>query len=548
MKIAFAGKGGSGKTTLSSLFTRYLAASGAPVVTIDADINQHLGEALGVAAEPPALGAHLTEIKEWLRGANPRIASASAMVKTTPPGHGSRLLTLAGDDPVHELSVETPCGARLLATGPFTDDDLGVSCYHSKTGAVELYLNHLVDGPGEYVVADLTAGADSFASGLFTRFDLTVLVCEPTRKGVSVYRQWQSYAAGYDVAVVVAGNKLLDDSDLEFLRGETGGGPVVWFGHEQAVRAMEQGRKFELADLGQETLSGLGLLRAALDARWAARDWAAYTRQAGEFHLRNASAWANAATGQDLTAQIDPDFVLGPQALAVTALPERAGRRPGGRRGRGPGRPGRLRMMLRRLRGLGRDRAHIGRGHGPDQQHRTRGMVDDEAGGLAEAFRSEPRHLPVPGDDEEIGAGRGRHHDPFGMTLFLDFLARPGEAVRGGVQQPGRRLLGRLRHPLARVAVVLGTAEQAQVGAVRGLRQLVGNDTQERDVRIRGGGGPGGVDGGLPGAFGYPHEHLCHVRLTSECVQHRPQRQRGGGEAGRHGKQAQQGEFPQRRP
>jgi CO dehydrogenase maturation factor len=70
VKIAFAGKGGSGKTTLSSLFTRYLAAQGLPVVALDADINQHLAEALG-AAQPPAMGAHLTEIKEYLRGTNP---------------------------------------------------------------------------------------------------------------------------------------------------------------------------------------------------------------------------------------------------------------------------------------------------------------------------------------------------------------------------------------------------------------------------------------------------------------------------------------------
>ena len=42
MKIAFAGKGGSGKTTLSALFTRHLAAQGLPVVAVDADINQHL--------------------------------------------------------------------------------------------------------------------------------------------------------------------------------------------------------------------------------------------------------------------------------------------------------------------------------------------------------------------------------------------------------------------------------------------------------------------------------------------------------------------------
>jgi len=207
VKIAFAGKGGSGKTTLSSLFVRYLASRGLPVVAIDADINQHLADALG-AGEPAPMGAHLPEIKEYLRGSNPRISSAGAMVKTTPPGRGSRLLRPGGPDPVHGLGVTTPCGALLLATGPFEDDDLGVSCYHAKTGAVELYLNHLVDGPDEYVVVDCTAGADSFASGLFTRFDLTVLVAEPTRKGISVYKQWQSYAGGFDVPVVLVGNKV----------------------------------------------------------------------------------------------------------------------------------------------------------------------------------------------------------------------------------------------------------------------------------------------------------------------------------------------------
>lgn len=63
MKIAFVGKGGSGKTTLSSLFVRHLAATAQPVVAVDADINQHLGPALGLdeseAAALPALGEHL---------------------------------------------------------------------------------------------------------------------------------------------------------------------------------------------------------------------------------------------------------------------------------------------------------------------------------------------------------------------------------------------------------------------------------------------------------------------------------------------------------
>jgi CO dehydrogenase maturation factor len=79
MKIAFVGKGGSGKTTISALFTRYLAAQGVPVLAIDADINQHLSEALGLSREQigglKPLAAEIGRIKEYVRGSNTRISS-----------------------------------------------------------------------------------------------------------------------------------------------------------------------------------------------------------------------------------------------------------------------------------------------------------------------------------------------------------------------------------------------------------------------------------------------------------------------------------------
>lgn len=306
MKVAFVGKGGSGKTTLSSLFVRHLAAAGLPVVAIDADINQHLGVALGLdedeAATIPAMGEHLTEIKEYLRGDNPRIASAASMVKTTPPGSGSRLLGLGGDDPVHALSVEVD-GVRLMATGPFTDDDLGVACYHSKTGAVELYLNHLMDGPGEYVVVDMTAGADTFASGLFTRFDLLFLVAEPTRKGVGVYKQYTEYAADFEVAISVVGNKVQGPEDIAYLRSHVGDDLLTWLEQSTAVRAMEQGRPGALEEYNQ---AALARMLGQVDAR--AKDWERFQRQAVEFHVKNALSWANRASGEDLRDQVDPDF------------------------------------------------------------------------------------------------------------------------------------------------------------------------------------------------------------------------------------------------
>jgi CO dehydrogenase maturation factor len=319
VKIAFVGKGGSGKTTLSALFARHLAATGAPVVAVDADINQHLAAALGLgdaeAAAIPALGAHLPEIKEYLRGHNPRITDAASMVKTTPPGHGSRLVRPNGQDPFHQDWSVDAGGVRLLATGPFTEDDLGVACYHSKTGAVELYLNHLVDAGDEYVIVDMTAGADCFASGLFTRFDVTFLVAEPTLRGVSVYHQYRDYADGYGVRVAVIGNKVTGPGDEEFLREHIGVDLLTWFNTSAYVRAAEQGRSAGLDRLEPENRETLRLLRDVVDA--CPKDWPAYQAQAADFHRRNAQAWANKATGQDLTAQIDPDFVPGPETLAL---------------------------------------------------------------------------------------------------------------------------------------------------------------------------------------------------------------------------------------
>ncbi|KAA2266566.1 ATP-binding protein [Solihabitans fulvus] len=318
MKIAFVGKGGSGKTTLASLLISHLADQRRPVLALDADINQHLAVALGAtedeAAALPALGAHLPLIKDHLRGANPRIASADAMIKTTPPGAGSRLLRVAEDNPVYRACVREVGGARLAVTGPFAERDLGVACYHSKVGAVELLLNHLVDGDGEYVVVDMTAGADSFASGLFTRFDVTFLVCEPTVRSVAVYRQYLDHARDFGVRIAVVGNKVSDERDLEFLRDRVGDDLLTWLGRSDHVRAAERGEVRPIGRLEQANRAALAAMCALAEAT--DKDWPTYQRQAVEFHLRNARAWGNDRAGADLADQVDPDFVISPDALS----------------------------------------------------------------------------------------------------------------------------------------------------------------------------------------------------------------------------------------
>lgn len=318
MKLAFVGKGGSGKTTISALVSRHMASGGFPVLAIDADINQHLGRTLGMsernAGALPPLGLEVSRIKEYLRGSNPLILDNESMIKTTPPSTGSRFLKVVEDNPIYGYFSRTIDGVRVMAVGEFSEEDLGVRCYHSKTGAVELLLNHLLDKEKEYVVVDMTAGADSFASGLFTRFDVTFLVVEPTLKSVSVYKQYEQYAKDYDVVIKVIGNKITDQSDIEFIKEHVGDALVATLSHSAFVKRADRGEVPPLSDLESENRDVLASIVAVVDAQ--KKNWQKFYQQAVEFHIRNAKSWANAAAGKDLTTQVDPHFVLRPELLA----------------------------------------------------------------------------------------------------------------------------------------------------------------------------------------------------------------------------------------
>ena len=147
---------------------------------------------------------------------------------------------------------------------------------------------------------------------MFTRFVVTVLVCEPTVRSVGVYRQFADYARDFGVRLVVVGNKVTGPGDVAYLQDEIGASLIGCFTQSGFVRALEQGRHLPLDELEPDNRALLDLLARTADTR--VKDWDAYQRTAIAFHLRNAAAWASRAAGEDLSGQIDPDFRHGPAA------------------------------------------------------------------------------------------------------------------------------------------------------------------------------------------------------------------------------------------
>ncbi len=228
MKIAFVGKGGSGKSTVTGLFLKFLTEQKKHWLCIDADINMHMSGLLGVAlSREKALSLESNErgVKAYIRGNNTRISSPGHIVKTTPPTRESNFLYIT---PTHELirSYATSVGeyGHLMHVGTYEEEGIGESCYHTNLAVFEALISHTITDEQHVCVADMTAGTDAFAGSLHASFDLVCLVVEPTAESVSLAREYLSLAESGKVLkyICIIGNKIEDDEDVAYIEAELG--------------------------------------------------------------------------------------------------------------------------------------------------------------------------------------------------------------------------------------------------------------------------------------------------------------------------------------
>ena len=191
MRLAVAGKGGAGKTTLSATLALLAARNGRPVVAIDADANPNLATALGA---PPQAGP----------------------VPTVPPSLVSRRRGGTGllepvDDVLDRYASAGPEGIRLLGMGAPAHADEGCLC--AAHAVVSSLLEDLGD-PERLVVVDMEASPEHLSRGTIRHVDVVLLVAEPYYRSLETVRRMSSLVSELPVAsVVVVANKVRSPAD-----------------------------------------------------------------------------------------------------------------------------------------------------------------------------------------------------------------------------------------------------------------------------------------------------------------------------------------------
>jgi len=211
MKIAITGKGGVGKTTVSSTLCHVFASEGRKVLAVDADPDANLAAAFGLTDEQvksirPI--ADLPDLIEERTGARPGR-----------PGGVYKLNPRVDDIP--EGFGYTFGNITLLITGKSREAATG--CYCPESVLLRRLLKHMIVERDEVVVLDMEAGIEHLTRGTAESVDAFIVVVEPGQRSIQTARTVQRMAGELGIKdVLVVANKVRGPKDVEYIRNSLG--------------------------------------------------------------------------------------------------------------------------------------------------------------------------------------------------------------------------------------------------------------------------------------------------------------------------------------
>jgi CO dehydrogenase maturation factor len=195
MKLAIAGKGGSGKTSISGTMARLLARSGHSVLAIDGDSNPNLALTIGIPAERMS---HMPVLPPDL-------------LRRTEAGP---VLTQSLDEIKASHTVTGPDGVELLVMAHPQHADTGCLC--SMHATVRRIIEAASDEDRDVCILDTEASPEHLSRGTASYADVMLAVVEPYFKSLETGRRMAALAndLGLERVALVA-NKIRDERELQ---------------------------------------------------------------------------------------------------------------------------------------------------------------------------------------------------------------------------------------------------------------------------------------------------------------------------------------------
>lgn len=207
LKLAFGGKGGVGKTTITSLIARTIAALNktTSVIAIDADPVANLAAGLGIDETRPITPvAELSDLIAERTGARPGTMG------------GFFTLNPRVDDIPDRFSIEKD-GVKLLVMG--TVQQGGSGCICPESTILKALMNHLVLARNEVVVMDMEAGIEHLGRATSGSVDALVVVVNPGKRSRVAADKIRKL--GQDIGIqniVILGNRVRSEEDRRLIR------------------------------------------------------------------------------------------------------------------------------------------------------------------------------------------------------------------------------------------------------------------------------------------------------------------------------------------